>query len=164
MSIDYDDISLADSPILALSQCFAECHLPHTLLSDHCVTLDVTGAWQKYEIAFAHQDQSFVIAAPLPLAIADTQHDHIYSLIGRMNADVPLGHFQLDTEQNSIEYRYTLPASVLAALDMDAVEDLIEVAVMALETLYPAAETLLSGASDVQTALGKYLYPAQGNA
>ena len=164
MSIDYDDISLTDSPILALSQCFTECNLPHTLLSDHCVALEIAGAWQEYDIAFAHQDQSFAITAPLPLSITTAQQDSVYSLIGRMNADVPLGHFQLDTEEGCIEYRYTLPASALAALDIETIEELIEIAVTALETLYPVAETLLVGASNVQTALDKYLYPAQGTA
>ena len=164
MRIDYNDISLNDNPILALSQCFAECNLPHTLHSDHCVALEVNGAWQQYNIAFADQEHCFDITAPLPLRISAAQQDSVYDLIGRMNADVPLGHFQFDAELERIEYRYTLPASVLVALDIDVIEELIETAVMALETLYPVAETLLGGAKDLQAALDKYLYPAQGNA
>lgn len=163
MSMDYNDISFTDSPIQALSQCFAECNLPYTLHSDDCVALEVNGAWQQYDIAFLHQEQHFSIIAALPLSIPASHQDSVYGLIGRMNSDIPFGHFQLNHEQGCIEYRYTVPSSVLVALDIEAVEELIETAVMALETLYPVTETLLAGI-DVARALDKYLYPTQGHA
>lgn len=164
MSIEYDDISLTDSPIQALSQCFAECNLPHTLLSEHCVALEVNGDWQQYDVAFVHQEYCFTITAPLPLHISVAQQESMYGLIGRMNADVPFGHFLLNTERGCIDYCYSLPTSVLVALDIEAIEELIETAVTALETLYPVAETLLAGDANLEVALDKYLYPAQGRA
>ena len=164
MHTDYDDISLTDNPILALSQCFADCKLPHTLHSHHCVVLEVNGIWQQYDIAFTDREHRFDITAPLPLDLAAPQQNSVHDLIGRMNADVPLGHFQFDATQNCIEYRYSLPASVLTSLDIETIEEIVEIAITALEILYPVAETLRTGNTDLETALDKYLYPAQGSA
>ncbi|NQY82851.1 MAG: YbjN domain-containing protein [Alphaproteobacteria bacterium] len=168
MTMDYDDwrVKITDNQIVALSQCFADSNLQHELISDHCVTLGVQGAWLNYDVAFEYllALESFRISAALPLDLQESQHGTAYGLIGRINTDLPLGHFQLDTRRNCITYRYNLPEIVLPTLDFEVIEALIETTVIALETLYPIAKSLLQGQASLEDALSKYLHPAEGTA
>lgn len=155
-----------DNPITALQECFTACNLPHERVSKHSVRLKLQGDWQEYGIVFEYQPacQRFIIGGTLSMQIPTSEIIRLYEVIGRMNTQLAYGHFIFDHHSHQIRYHYALPEQALSGLDVEDLENLIEDAVLALESLFPVVHSLLFGGRSIDGAMQKYLCTAQGSA
>lgn len=128
------------------------------------LSVAVTGSWCDYHFGFTFRDaeRALQMTCAFDQRVPPNRRGEIYTLLGMINEQLWLGHFDLWSEDGVILFRH---ASLIGRQADSAVcGELIELAISTCERFFPAFQFVLWGGKSPELALAATLLEPQGEA
>ena len=169
--MDIDEHELANSnsaPIDMLEHWFDAHGWSHERVGDEEIVAGCDGSWGQYELRGIWRDDDRVLqflAFP-DIRITQDQHSAIYEVIGLINEQLWLGHFELWSGNGVIVFRHAalLDGQDEPTLNADQADLLIDTAIGELDRFYPVFQFVLWGGKTPAEAIAAAMVETQGEA
>jgi len=134
--------------------------------SDDELSVSVTGGWTDYNIAITWltEVESLHIACAFDLKVPERRRGEVTTLLGLVNEQLWLGHFDLWSRENVVMYRHALLLSGGAEPTQEQAGGLIKAAVEACERYYQAFQFAVWAGKTAREALEGALLETVGEA
>lgn len=172
--MSFPDMELTGSepaPIDTLEQLFDANGWASERLGDEEIITTIKGGWTTYQLRalWRGEDRVLQIIARGDLAVADHQRAAVYEVIGLINEQLWMGHFELWSSDGCVLFRHaTLLADDDAAdggdLSAAQAEILTDAAVEEFERYYPVFQLVLLAGQAPAEALASALLETAGEA
>lgn len=129
------------------------------------LTLLASGEWIDQRLCFNYLPDCEALQVTLMFEprVPNRRMAEILRLIAKMNANNWLGHFDLWSEEQMVLFRYGLPLRG-AQLTGAQCEDVIDLAMEACESFFPALQYVLWAGMDADDAVSACLFETVGEA
>lgn len=119
--------------------------ISHDRLSEHEIAAEILNQWSNYRLWFLWQEESHALMFTCEYETKVPKHHlpRLYHLLGLINERLWLGHFDYVGEEESVAFRYCLPVRAGETLAPEQVQNLIDIALVECERVYPALQSLL---------------------
>lgn len=124
------------------------------------------GTWADYSMSFSWMEdfEALHIACAFDMRVPPLRVHEAQKLVGQINEQLLLGHFELWVEDGSVMFRHTLPLNVGAMATEGQIEHMQEAAFTACERYYQAFQYVLWAGQSSGEALGNVLFDTVGQA
>lgn len=159
---DYEQV-VAD-PIDVIEQIVAANEWPFDRASDGELSVAVTGSWCDYHLGFSWREpeRALQLTLALDMRVPPARRAEIYHLLGLINEQLWLGHFDLWSEDGAVLFRH---ASLIGeTVSVGVCEELIDIAIATCERFYPAFQFVLWGGKSAGEALAASMIETVGEA
>ena len=158
------DQSDAANPLEMIEQIVAAHDWPFDRSNDEELSVAVAGAFCEFHLCFAwrHEHQALQLSCAFDSRVPEAKRTQIYTLLGMINENLWLGHFDLWSEEGLVLFRYALLAG--NDLGADRCEDMIDVAIAECERFYPALQFVLWGGKTPREAVEAAMFDTVGEA
>ncbi|MFM9851333.1 MAG: YbjN domain-containing protein [Sphingomonadaceae bacterium] len=169
MDIDHQEMTQnSGSPIDVLEQWFAAHSWSHERVGDEEIVAGCDGSWGQYELRGIWRDDDRVLqflAFP-DIRVTEAQYSAIYEVIGLINEQLWLGHFELWSGNGSLVFRHAalLDGQDEPTLNSDQADLLIDTAAGELDRFYPVFQFVLWGGKTPAEAIAAAMVETQGEA
>lgn len=156
--------STASDPIDVIEQIVAANDWPFDRSSDGELSVAVNGSWCDYHFGFSWREaeRGLQLTLAFDLRVPMARRVEIYQLMGLINEQLWLGHFDLWSEDGAVLFRH---ASLMGDVVSPSVcEELIELAIGTCERFYPAFQFVLWGGKSAGEALAASMFETVGEA
>lgn len=154
----------AGDPIDLIEQIVAANDWPFDRAGDGELSVAVNGSWCDYHFGFSWREpeHALQLTCAFDMRVPPARRQEIYHLLGLVNEQLWLGHFDLWSEDGVILFRH---ASLLGtSTSVTVCEELIDIAISTCERFYPAFQFVLWGGKSAQEALAASLIETVGEA
>ncbi|MDD3446655.1 MAG: YbjN domain-containing protein [Zavarzinia sp.] len=151
-------------PIDLIEQIVAANEWPFDRAGDGELSVAVNGSWCDYHFGFSWREPERALQLTLAFdqRVPPARRGEIYELLGLINEQLWLGHFDLWSEDGVILFRH---ASLMGdAVSVGTCEELIDIAISTCERFYPAFQFVLWGGKSAGDALLASLIDTVGEA
>ncbi|MFA5120916.1 YbjN domain-containing protein [Zavarzinia sp.] len=151
-------------PIDVIEQIVAANEWPFDRAGDGELSVAVNGSWCDYHFGFSWREpeRALQLTLAFDMRVPPARRTEIYALLGLINEQLWLGHFDLWSEDGAILFRH---ASLIGEnVSVGVCEELIDIAVSTCERFYPAFQFVLWGGKSAQEALAASLIDTVGEA
>lgn len=126
----------------------------------------VTGAWGIYTIYFYWHEEmpSLELACLLEFPVIPCQYPALWELMGAINPEIFIGHFEICSDRKLISYRYSLVWNQDSPPSIDQMEQLMDIALFEGERFFPAFDFVLNHGKTPQEALESSVLNTVGEA
>ncbi|MXO66448.1 YbjN domain-containing protein [Altericroceibacterium endophyticum] len=154
------------APVDMLAQLFEARGWPCELLSDDELAGEVTGSWTTYQLrcVWRQEDQVLQMLALPDIRFPEEKLHSGYHLLGLINEQVWLGHFDIWSNGSVLLYRHGVMLGEDGMLGLPMAQSLVESAIEECDRFYPAFQFLLWGDKSPQNALEAALVDYAGEA
>lgn len=154
------------APVEMLGQLFEARGWNHEFVSDDELTGEVQGSWATYQLrAIWRAEDNVLQLLCLPdIRVADDKRTAMFEVLGLINEQLWLGHFDIWSNNAVLLYRHGLMLGDDGLLSLSQAQMLIEVAVEECDRFYPAFQFILWGDKSPADALASALVDAAGEA
>ena len=169
--IDLDIVTEAAdaSPIDMLEHVFTQNEWSYERPSDEEIVATAKGGWSHYELRALWRDDERVLqfVAVTDMRVDEDKRGAIYELIGRINEQLWMGHFELWSGDGALLFRH---ATLIGddpdddGISADTAETIVETAMDECERFHPAFQFVLIGGKTPTEALELSLLDPQGEA
>lgn len=130
------------------------------------ISIAISGSWCDYHVSFTWLDdvEALHLACAFDLKVPERRKSEIAQLIGRVNAQMWVGHFDLWTVENAVMFRHSLLLSGGTPPMPDQCEALIKVAVEACEKYFQAFQFVVWAGKSANEAMETILFETAGEA
>lgn len=168
--MDFADDTAA--PIDTLEHYFREHNWAFERDGDEEIVATVKGSWSEYELRglWRVDDQVLQFIAMTGIAAASAPHvgdrSALYELLGLINEQLWIGHFELWSADGTILFRHALllDAADDTGLSLPQAHGLVDAAIEECERYYPAFQFVLWGGKSPRDALAAALTETEGEA
>jgi hypothetical protein len=98
------------------------------------------------------------------MKVPDAKRSDVNDLLAMLNNRLWLGHFDLDIQQNTPLFRYTVLARGERMPGVETLEDLVEIALTECERFYPAFQFVIWGGKRPGEAMAASMIDVAGQA
>lgn len=125
-----------------------------------------SGTWCDYHLHFSWNAMpgALQVVNAFDTRIPEARRTDLFTLLGLINPQVWLGHFDLMTEERFVMFRYVMLTDGAEEATPERCESLIEVAVEECERFYPAFQFVLWGGHSPEAALQAAMIETVGEA
>jgi len=136
---------------------------------DEEIVATVAGSWTQYELRAVWREEDRVLqflAFPDIRATATDKRLAIYEVLGLINEQLWLGHFELWAKSGIVLFRHAalLEGPGEPLLTLDQAETLVDAAIDECERFYPVFQFVLWGGKSPQDAIASALIETHGEA
>lgn len=137
----------------------------HDRTSDDELTLIVGGTWTDYHVSINWRSdiEALHIACAFDFKIPEQKVTEVYRLIGQINEQLWIGHFDLWTREGLIMFRHGLPLQGTIATVAQC-EALLKAALEACEKYYQAFQFVVWAGKPSREALVSTMFETEGQA
>jgi hypothetical protein len=130
------------------------------------LNLTVAGGWADYHICFNwHEEiEGLHLACTFDATVPEDRRSEVSRLLGQINEQLWVGHFDLWQKEGAILYRNGLLLSGCAEITEAQCEMLLRIALEASERYYPAFQFVMWGGKDAEAAMESSLLEPMGEA
>ncbi|MFW5680746.1 MAG: YbjN domain-containing protein [Pseudomonadota bacterium] len=134
--------------------------------ADDELAAELPGQWCHYRLWFSWQADMGILhlACALDIKVAPAKRLGFYHLLGLANEKLWLGHFDLWSEENVPVFRHAILVRDAAAVGVETLEDLTELALGECERFFPAFQFHLRGGKAPVEALAAAMLETEGEA
>lgn len=129
---------------------------------------EMSGMWGKYRIWFAWQEEhgSLAISSAIDSKLPKHALPQVYALLAQVNERLWLGHFSIDSEENTINFRQTVLVKEADGQNVGAevIQELLDISVQECERFYPALQAVVWGGKSPKEAIEYSLFDTAGEA
>jgi hypothetical protein len=127
---------------------------------------ELAAQWCNYRVWYSWHAEMGVLhlACALDVKVAAKKRSGLYQLLALANEKLWLGHFDLWSEEGVPVFRHATLVREGAALSLELLEDLTEIALGECERFYPAFQFHLWGGKAAPDALKAALLETEGEA
>lgn len=158
--------SNASNPIDFVEDAAVQQDWPVERVGDDELTLGVTGKWCDYHLTFTWRSdlEALHLSAAFDLKVARDKRGEIYVLLGLINEQLWLGHFDLWSDEGLLLFRHGLPLQGGARVTREQCEALIQLAIETCERYYPAFQFVMWAGKKADEALSSAMIDCVGQA
>jgi hypothetical protein len=130
------------------------------------MSVSVSGRWTDYHIAFTWIEdvEAVHVACAFDLKVPERRRTEVLQLIGLVNEQLWVGHFDLWSGENVVMFRHALLLAGGAEPTPGQCEMLLKMAVDACERYFQAFQFVIWAGKSAKEALGTALFETQGEA
>jgi hypothetical protein len=121
---------------------------------------EVNGAWCKYHVWFAWQEDSggLTLSCSLDTKFPKPLLFKVHSLLALVNQKLWLGHFDICADDDTITFRHSLLLRDGAGTCAEHLQELLDIAINECERFYPAFQMTVWGGKSPTEALELALF------
>ncbi len=137
----------------------------HERSSDDELTLIVGGTWTDYHVSinWRHDLEALHLACAFDFKVPDSKVSEIYRLVGQINEQLWIGHFDFWANDGLIMFRHGLPLNGTLA-GVGQCEALLKAALEACERYYQAFQFVVWAGKPSREALVSTMFETEGQA
>lgn len=130
------------------------------------ISMTVAGVWTDYDVSLSWMEdfEALHLACGFDLKITENRMLEAAQLIGRINEQLLIGHFDLWQEDGSVMFRHALMLNGGADPTPEQLECLLTSALEACERYFQAFQFVVWAGKDSKDALDAVLFETHGNA
>jgi hypothetical protein len=121
---------------------------------DNELVADAAGQWCKYNIWFAWQEdcRGLTLSCTFDSKFPKRMLPQIHTLLGIANEKLWLGHYEVNSEEMSIAFRYSLMVKD-DGIEPEQLREVLDLAIEECERLYPAYQSVVWGGKPPEEAV-----------
>lgn len=129
------------------------------------LTLTVAGTWSDYHVSINWRDdiEALHLACAFDFKPSDGRLTEVYRLVGQINEQLWLGHFDLWQHEGLLMYRNSLMLNASVATPAQC-EALLQNALDACERYYQAFQFVVWAGKEAREALSSTMFATEGQA
>ena len=130
------------------------------------ISMSVGGVWSDYDVSLSWMEdfEALHLACAFDLKITENRINESVQLIGRINEQLLIGHFDIWREDGSVMFRHSLLLNGGAEPTAEQLECLMTSALEACERYYQAFQFVVWAGKSSKEALDAVLFETHGNA
>ena len=134
--------------------------------ADDEISMSVSGVWSEYEVSMSWMEdfEALHLVCGFDLKIPENRMNEATQLIGRINEQLLIGHFDLWQSDGAVMFRQTLLLNGGAEPTVEQLECLLSSALEACERYFQAFQFVVWAGKSSQDALDAVLFETAGNA
>ena len=134
--------------------------------NDDELIVELAGRWCHYRMFFVWQREigALQFTCQFDMKVPDGKRSEVNDLLAILNSRLWLGHFDLELQQNTPLFRYTILARNDRMPGVEALEDLVEIALTECERFYPAFQFVIWGGKRASEAVAASMIEVAGQA
>ncbi|MCB2108737.1 MAG: YbjN domain-containing protein [Rhodobacteraceae bacterium] len=154
----------SSNPVEAIEEIIADKEWVYDRRCDTEIAIEAPGTWCDYGMFFAWSEDLSALhfSCALDMRVQPKLMGQIYELIAKLNERLWLGHFAVWVEEGIPMFRHTL--RLRDQIDVDAIGDLMDLAVSECERYYPAFQFVIWGGRTAEDAITSSLLDTVGQA
>ena len=168
MRVEQSDIGRQDdaAPVDMLASLFEARGWPFEFVSEDEISGQVQGSWANYQLRgiWRSEDNVLQLLCLPDIRVADDKKPAMFEVLGMVNEQLWLGHFDIWSNGSVLLYRHGLMLGDEGLLSIAQAQTVIEVAVEECDRFYPAFQFILWGDKSPADALAAALVDAAGEA
>lgn len=128
--------------------------------------VELAGRWCQYRMFFVWQRGigALQFSCQFDMKIPEIKRSEVNDLLAMLNARLWLGHFDIEPQQMSPLFRYTILSREERTPSVEILEDLVEIALTECERFYPAFQFVIWGGKRPADALSAAMIDTVGQA
>ena len=133
---------------------------------DDEITISVTGRWTAYQAAFTWMDEleALHLSCAFDLKVPERRRTEVLALIGQVNEQLWLGHFDLWSQDGVVMFRHALILAGGVEASRRQCEVLLDAAIDACERYYQAFQFVVWAGTSAREAIDAALFETSGEA
>lgn len=133
---------------------------------DDELIVELAGRWCHYRMFFVWQREigALQFTCQFDMKVPDAKRGDVNDLLALLNNRMWLGHFDLELQQNTPLFRYTVLARGGRMPGVEMLEDLVEIALTECERFYPAFQFVIWGGKRAGEAMAASMIEVAGQA
>jgi len=133
--------------------------------TDEELAVCVDGQWNKYQLWFAWREDLSVMqfTCAFDMKVAEQRYADVCMLLAKINERMWIGHFDLCAEDGMLMFRQALMVGDNGASSTQ-IEELVEIALLECERVFPAFMFLVWGGKSADEALAAAMLETHGEA
>lgn len=133
---------------------------------DDELIVELAGRWCHYRMFFVWQREigALQFSCQFDMKVPDGKRNDVHDLLAILNNRLWLGHFDLEPQQHTPLYRYTILARQNRMPGVEVLEDLVEIALTECERFYPAFQFVIWGGKRPDEAMAASMIDTAGQA
>ena len=161
-----DDTDDDGAPIDTLEQYFEARGWVHERSGDGEIVASAGGSWAQYELrgVWRPEDQVLQFLAFPDVKVASEKRAAVYEVLGLINEQLWLGHFELWSGSGLIVFRHATLIGENDSLSFEQAEAISEAALEECERFYPVFQFVLWGGKSPTEAIAAALIDTAGEA
>ena len=154
-SLDHDRSETTRNPLDVVEQLVAAKAWAYDRAGDDEIAVQVDGRWCAYRLWFAWEVEfdAMLFSCAFDMKLPETQRLLVHSLLALINERMWVGHFDIGAEDGAPTFRHGVLLSGGAAVSLEQVEDLVDIAISECERFYPAFQYVIWGGKKPGEAL-----------
>ncbi|MDP9126896.1 MAG: YbjN domain-containing protein [Pseudomonadota bacterium] len=134
--------------------------------NDDELIVELAGRWCHYRMFFVWQREigALQFTCQFDMKVPDGKRSDVNDLLAMLNNKLWLGHFDLELQQNTPLFRYTILARNDRMPGVEVLEDLVEIALTECERFYPAFQFVIWGGKRAAEAVAASMIEVAGQA
>ena len=154
------------APVEMLAQLFEAHGWPCEYVSDDEISGEIQGSWTKYQMRciWRAEDRVLQLLCLPEIRVPDAKRADAFELLGLINEQLWLGHFDIWSRGGVLLYRHGLMLGEDGLLSLSMAQIAVEAAVSECDRFYPAFQFVLWGDKSPREALDAALVDAAGEA
>lgn len=164
--IDIEDVVRAHNPVDVIENVAALSDWSFERSGDDEITISLTGEWCDYHISYSWMDEveTLHLACAFDLKVPEKRRTEAMTLLGLVNEQMWLGHFDLWTGEGVVMYRHALLLAGGLEPTAKQVEGMLTSAIEACERYYQAFQFVAWAGQSAREALDATLFETVGEA
>jgi len=133
---------------------------------DDELIVELAGRWCQYRLFFVWQREigALQFSCQFDMRVPEPKRGDVNDLLALLNNRLWLGHFDLDPQQSTPLFRYTVLARGDRMPNVETLEDLVEIALTECERFYPAFQFVMWGGKKPSEAMAAAMIDTAGQA
>ncbi|MER2520085.1 MAG: YbjN domain-containing protein [Bdellovibrionales bacterium] len=160
------DHDLASNPLDILEDIVTANEWMFERANDDELIAELAGRWCHYRMFFVWQREigALQFSCQFDMKVPDAKRAEVYELLMMLNSRLWLGHFDLEMQQGSPLFRYTVLTRGDRMPKVEILEDLVEIALTECERFYPAFQFVIWGGKKPGEAVAASMIEVAGQA
>lgn len=157
---------LTPNPLDVLEDIVAANEWAFDRAGDDELIVELAGRWCHYRMFFVWQREigALQFTCQFDMKVPDVKRSDVHDLLAMLNARLWLGHFDLEAQQSTPLFRYTVLARGERMPSTETLEDLVEIALTECERFYPAFQFVIWGGKRPGEAMAASMIEVAGQA
>lgn len=130
------------------------------------ISISVTGRWCEYQMSFTwlSELEALHLGCAFDLKVPDRRRMEVVQLIGKLNEQMWVGHFDFWTSGNAVMFRHSLLLAGGVFPSSDQCETAMKIAVESCERYYQAFQFVVWAGKTAAEALDTAMFETAGTA
>lgn len=158
--------SLNANPLDLIEQVLSHESWPFDRSDDDEINVSVSGQWCDYHLTFNWRGdlEALHLACAFDLKVPEAKRGEIYRLLGLINEQMWIGHFDLWSDEGLLMFRHGVLMGGGAVATAEQCESLLRLSVEACERYYPAFQYVVWAGKSAKEAVDACMFETQGHA
>jgi hypothetical protein len=133
---------------------------------DDEITITVNGRWTSYQAAFTWMDdiEALHLACAFDLKVPERRRNEVLALIGQVNEQMWVGHFDLWSQDGVVMFRHSLVLAGGVEASGRQCEVVLDAAIEACERYYQAFQFVVWAGTGAREAMDAAVFETAGEA